>query len=170
MVRAGVARRLEATLGDPGCRIVVAECPDGVVGMAILTLSRVGQLLDATAVELHHVVVDERHRRRGVGRALVAAGVAWAEELGADDVVAGVYPHLREANRFYARLGFSPMLVRRVAPTAGLRRRLAQLDRRPAVDGRVRRRGLAPVRGGVPPLPIRLGRVEEAATAGTDRR
>lgn len=138
---AGAEERLLACLAEPGCRVVVAECDAGVVGMAILALSRIGQLLDTVTVELHHLVVADSHRRRGVGRALVAAGVAWAEELGADEVVAGVYPNLREANRFYARLGFAPLLVRRVAPTAGLRRRLAQLDRRPGTD-RVRRRVL----------------------------
>ena len=34
-------------------------------------------------------------------------------------------PTLREPNRFYARLGFSPVVVRRMAPVGVLRRRLA---------------------------------------------
>ena len=54
----------------------------------------------------------------------MAAAVAFAEEFGAEHVVVNVFPQLREANRFYARLGFCPLVVRRVASTAGLRRKL----------------------------------------------
>ncbi|MFL6139085.1 MAG: GNAT family N-acetyltransferase [Frankiaceae bacterium] len=161
---AGAEERLAACLAEPACRVVVAEYDRQVVGMAILALSRIGQLLDTVAVELHHVVVADGYRRRGVGRALVATGVSWAEELGADEVVAGVYPNLREANRFYARLGFAPLLVRRVAPTAGLKRRLAAIDRRPRVE-RVRRRALAPRPGRVAALPVRLVHADDAALA-----
>src|SRR6185437_5030000 len=57
--------------GGPAAAEVVAEAEDRVVGMAILSLSRIGQLLDAVAVELHHLVVADGYRRRGVGRALV---------------------------------------------------------------------------------------------------
>jgi hypothetical protein len=56
---------------------------------------------------------------------LVAAAAAYADEIGADHVAVSVAPGLREPNRFYARLGFSPVVVRRVAPVAILRRRLS---------------------------------------------
>lgn len=146
--RAG--ERLEHCIGDPECRVLVCERDDSVVGMAILTVSRVGQLLEQPAVQLSHLVVAPGHRRRGVGRSLVGAAVAWAEQLGAEQVVVSVLPSLREANRFYAQLGFAPLVVRRVAPVSALRRRLAQLDRHPALASAApRRRVLAGVRGGL---------------------
>ena len=87
-----------------------------------------------------HVVVGKAHRRRGVGHALVAAAADIADELGIEHVSVGVYPSLREASRFYARLGFAQVMVQRVVPTAMLRRRLcADLTTR-RVDDLVRRR------------------------------
>jgi hypothetical protein len=46
-----------------------------------------------------------------------------------------VPPAARDVNRFYARIGFAPMVVRRSAPVAQLRRRLGvepRLDPRDA--------------------------------------
>jgi GNAT superfamily N-acetyltransferase len=117
--------RLTAALRDPGCRVVVALEADDIVGMAVLCLTSLGPLTTLHAVQLNHVVVAKSHRKRGVGHALVAAAAAYADETGAEQVIVGVNPTLREANRFYARLGFTPAVVRRVAPVAVLRRRLS---------------------------------------------
>ena len=40
-------------------------------------------------------------------------------------MITSVLPQLRETNRFYARLGFSPVVIRRSVPVSVLRRRLA---------------------------------------------
>ncbi|MDX6202593.1 MAG: hypothetical protein QOJ83_2093, partial [Frankiales bacterium] len=85
--------------------------------------------------------------------------VTWAEEVGADEIVASVLPSLREANRFYARLGFAPLVMRRVVPVSTLRRNLALTDPRGAV--RPRRRGPLSVGGGGLGLRSRLGYNEE---------
>lgn len=133
-------QRVVDVLGDPACRVMVADDAGTVIGMAMFSIGRIGQLLDRPAVQLTHLVVADGHRHHGVGRSLIAAAVAWAEEIGADDVVASVGTTMREANRFYARLGFAPLVVRRVASVPSLRRRLAQLDRRPGSERRLRRR------------------------------
>jgi GNAT superfamily N-acetyltransferase len=118
--------RLNAALADENCRVVVATADDGEIqGMAVLCVTTLGPLTSLQAVQLNHVVVSKRHRKRGVGHALVAAAAAYADEKGVDQVVVGVSPTLRDVNRFYARLGFTPAVVRRVAPVAVLRRRLS---------------------------------------------
>jgi GNAT superfamily N-acetyltransferase len=120
------AERLAAALDDETCRVVVAAGDHGdIQGMAVLCVTSLGPLSQLHAVQLNHVVVAKGHRKRGVGHALVAAAAAYAEETGAEQVIVGVSPTLREANRFYARLGFTPAVVRRVAPLAVLRRRLS---------------------------------------------
>ena len=124
----GAEGRLIEVLHSTKCRIVVAEIDGDVVGMAILSDTFIGQLMEMPAVQLTHLVVAESHRRRGVGRALLSGAVTWAEEVGADEIVASVLPSLREANRFYARLGFAPLVMRRVVPVASLRRNLALSD------------------------------------------
>jgi hypothetical protein len=54
----------------------------------------------------------------------VAAAAAYADELGSEHVAVNVLPHVREDNRFYAKIGFTPLVVRRVASVATLRRSL----------------------------------------------
>lgn len=123
-------------------RFVVATIGDEVVGMAVLTTEPFAALFDAPTVHLNYLHVRAGHRRRGVGHALVAAAAAHAEDVGAEHVVTGVHPRLREAQRFYAQLGFGPMVVRRVAPVSVLRRRVG-LDRSAqGADVLARRRSL----------------------------
>jgi ribosomal protein S18 acetylase RimI-like enzyme len=137
--------RFAAILDDPAIRIVVATFDDVVEGMAILSTTTLGPLSTTSAVHIAHVVVEGGTRRRGVGRALVAAAAAYAEEIGAEHVTVSVYPGLREANRFYARLGFSPFVVRRLATVATLQRKLATAEHPVAVTEELtRRRIVAP--------------------------
>ena len=57
----------------------------------------------ATLVDLF---VDPRHRRQGVGTALVAAVMAWLAAKGAREVGLGVMADNADARRFWARQGF----------------------------------------------------------------
>lgn len=120
-----LATRLAGLLQDPSCRLLVALHDDEIGGLAVLSAGRLTPLVDGLTVHVHHMVVAGHHRRRGLGRALLSAASAWAEEIGADEMSAHVSPTLRETQRFYARLGFQPFVVRRVATTAALRRRLS---------------------------------------------
>jgi len=52
------------------------------------------------------LVVDERVRRQGVGRALVAEGERWARALGLSSLRLGSNVIRAEAHRFYQSLGF----------------------------------------------------------------
>jgi ribosomal protein S18 acetylase RimI-like enzyme len=145
------ARYLEA-LADPDRHLVIAVAEDdAALGMALFSVAPANALLDTPALHVSHAVVADRHKRRGAGKALVGAAAAFAEERGLDQVVVSVHPGSRDANRFFARLGFAPLAVRRVAPTAGLRRRLHSADAR-AVEHVVRRR------------PRRIGRLAGVAT------
>jgi GNAT superfamily N-acetyltransferase len=140
-------QRLRTVIADPACRVVVAVVDEEPVGMAVLSRTWVSPLLDAMAVQVSLLVVSASHRKHGVGRALVTAAVSYGEEIEADEVVVSVLPSLREANRFYAQLGFSPQVMRRTAPVAGLRRRLGTpQERRSHTDLARRRARLAPAR------------------------
>jgi hypothetical protein len=71
-----------------------------------------------------------------------------AERHGAEQVVSNAPPSARETHRFLARLGFTPLVVRRVAPTALLRRRLAGESRRSALEDLLSRRRSLRARAG----------------------
>lgn len=117
--------RYRAVLDDPARRVVLAvDEADRPIGMAIFALDIVGELLDVPAVRVSHLVVDRAQRRRGAGRALVAAAASYAEEAGVEHVMTGAAPTSRDSNRFLARLGFAPVVVRRVGSLALLRRNL----------------------------------------------
>lgn len=130
---AATEARYADAMRDPGCRLVVAERAGAPVGMVLLCVGSSTTIVETPAVEMTHMVVAHRHRRHGAGKALVLAAAAYADELGLDQVVASVLPQDREANRFYARLGFGPVVVRRVASVSALRRQRTGVGDRAAL-------------------------------------
>ena len=84
-------------------------------GAWILSVSAFAMASHVSGVcDLEAVVVDPRLRRRGLGRVLVNAVLAWARTLGATRVELEVRPSNIAAIRLYEQLGFR---------TDGLRRR-----------------------------------------------
>jgi GNAT superfamily N-acetyltransferase len=119
-----VSARLAEAISSDDCRVIVAVADDQVAGMAVLREMRPDPLSLHRVVQVSHVVVSAGKRRRGVGHALLAAAADFGDERQIEHVAAGVYPSLRDVSRFYARLGFAPVMVHRVAPVTVLRRRL----------------------------------------------
>jgi GNAT superfamily N-acetyltransferase len=147
----GLRERLAWVATDPSSRVLVAIVDDDeVAGMTLLIDSPYAPLFEQRAVHAHYLHVRDGFRRRGVGKALLAAAVAFAEEVGAEHVMTSVLPQMRETQRFYARLGFSPVVVRRSAPVSVLRRRLAPSGATSVTDNLLaRRRSLRRVRAAV---------------------
>jgi hypothetical protein len=110
-------------------------------------------------VHVEHLFVVPPVRRHGVARALLHGVASVAERHGADQVVSNAPPSARETHRFLARLGFTPLVVRRVAPTSLLRRRLAGESRRSALEDLLSRRRS---------LRARTGRQQVAAAAAAE--
>jgi hypothetical protein len=74
---------------------------------------------------------------------LIQAATDFSAERRIEHVGVSVYPSLRDASRFYARLGFAPAALYRIAPVGVLRRRMGPDRQLPAVFGdRMRRSGL----------------------------
>jgi ribosomal protein S18 acetylase RimI-like enzyme len=146
----GVLDRLKLIADDPNSRALVGVIDGEVAGMAVLTTSSYALLFDQDAVHVHYLHVREGYRRRGVGHALLAIAVATADEVGAEHILTSVMPQLRDTQRFYARLGFGPVVTRRSVPVSTLRRRLAGDGRRSLAHNVVaRRRTLRRVRAAV---------------------
>jgi GNAT superfamily N-acetyltransferase len=118
-----------ARAGD-GRMILVAvdESSDEVVGLVVARPDQIGAIDLTPALHVTHMLVAPKHRRRGVGRALLGAVVCAAENAGCWHVIATVGSGSREANRYLARLGFAPLVLHRVTSTVGLRRALGMSD------------------------------------------
>lgn len=112
---------IKDSLGSAEQRLVVAEvdgAPAGAVLLRVTTLTPLNLEPVVQAVSPH---VLPEFRRIGLGRTLVEAAAAYAEELGVAHVATGAAAGSRDANRFMARLGLGPHAVLRVAPTALVR-------------------------------------------------
>jgi GNAT superfamily N-acetyltransferase len=146
---AAAAAGFRALLADPGHRVVLAVLPaasapsgaEEAVGLLVLGVDPLSVVLGSPQVTVDNLVVAAGHRRRGVGAVLLAAAAAYAEEVGADHLVATVGGHEAERQRFLARMGFAPLTTRRIVPRALLVRslqawqcnRLLPAPRRPAL-------------------------------------
>ena len=121
--RAAADGRLREALGRADVRAWVARVDGTAVGYAITSENPFG-LSTQPEVAIDQIFVDRRARRHGVARALLTTVVAHAERRGSEVIVSNVPAQSREANRFFARWGFSSVVVRRVVSTSVLRRRL----------------------------------------------
>ncbi|MFN8077432.1 MAG: GNAT family N-acetyltransferase [Kineosporiaceae bacterium] len=133
------ARLLEA-LTDHHVDVLLARTEGEAVGFAVLRTASLNPLAPTPVVQVEQLFVSAEARRRGVGRALVAATASAADRAGVDQVVCNVVPGARATHRFWARLGFAPMVVRRGTSVAALRRRLVSEGRRPVLEDVLARR------------------------------
>jgi GNAT superfamily N-acetyltransferase len=132
-------RLREALLGDE-VQVVIARWDARAVGYAVLRLAPAAALADGLALQIEHLFVIPELRRHGVARSLLSVVTGIAERAGAEQIVSSAPPGARDTHRFLARLGFSPVVVRRVAATSVLRRKLAGEGRRGGLDDLLSRR------------------------------
>jgi GNAT superfamily N-acetyltransferase len=100
-----VAARLRRLDTSPADRVFVAELEGEVVGAASV---HVGLTLeyDEPAAKLSAIVVDEDHRRQGIGEALAKAVEEEAEAQGCCLVFLTTAERRADAHAFYRRLGY----------------------------------------------------------------
>jgi GNAT superfamily N-acetyltransferase len=112
-----VVRRLGAFNAAPGVAAFVAEDEGRIHGVA--TVQRLHVLhSDSGFAQLLLLVVGTGARRRGVGRALVAAAEAWALERGCTRMLVACGEERTDAHSFYEALGYhhtARRYVRRLA-------------------------------------------------------
>lgn len=103
----------------------IAFVDDRAAGYVVLADSTRSLLVNSPCVSIDMLFVHPELRRTGVGKALLGAAGRHADRQGAEHLASAVPAQNREANRFFARLGFAPETVRRVTSTATLQRKLS---------------------------------------------
>ncbi|MEO9110437.1 MAG: GNAT family N-acetyltransferase [Jatrophihabitantaceae bacterium] len=114
--------------GERTLLVAVDEGTTELVGLLAARPDDIGAIDLTPVLHVSHLIVAAKQRRRGIGRALLAAAVHLAEDRGYDRVLATAASGSRDGNRYLARLGFAPLVVHRVASTATLRRTLGIAD------------------------------------------
>ena len=147
--RAASDGRLRAALDREDVRAFLALGDGGdPVGFVVATHSPFSGLTEAPSVAIDQIYVTPRARRHGVARHLLAAVTAYAEKVGCEQIGCNVPSQHREANRFFARLGFNSQIVRRVTSTGALRRRIGVDEPRLSLEQILNRRRSLRARAG----------------------
>jgi GNAT superfamily N-acetyltransferase len=139
-LRAATEGRIADALSREGVFAHLATVGNEVVGFVVLTTSPLSGLIDIPSVCVDQLYVVPESRRSGVAHALLSRAAGLAETLGCEHLATCVPAQARELNRFFARLGFSSYVVRRVTSTSALRRRLAREEPRAGLDQVLSRR------------------------------
>ena len=121
--------RITAALHREDVRAYVALSDGQAVGFAVAATSPFSALTDAPCVTIDQLYVAPEQRKHGVARQLMTAVTLYADSRGCEQIGCNVPAQHREANRFFARLGFSSQVVRRITTVSALRRRLGTDER-----------------------------------------
>ncbi|WP_138466184.1 GNAT family N-acetyltransferase [Poseidonocella sp. HB161398] len=100
------ATRFAGLLADPDEHVTVSENEDGPDGFIRLSRGRPAPVPGCSDMEISTLYVQPRHHGRGLGRALLRAGLAHAREAGAPDVWLATNSENAPAIGFYLRQGF----------------------------------------------------------------
>ena len=96
-------RFIRAVRRHPDAAVLVAELDGELVGR--LSLSRDAHPASGHVADLG-LMVDGRHRRQGIGRALMVAAAQWATENGVTKLELHVFPWNQPAIALYESLGY----------------------------------------------------------------
>ncbi len=105
--------RLERLRENVDHVILVAELTSHEVVGWVHVSSRVS-FLDEPIAEIGGLVVDQNHRRRGIGRKLIQAAERWARSKGYSKVVVRSNVVRPEAHEFYPSVGYQLSKTSRV--------------------------------------------------------
>ena len=147
-VRKTTVDSIRNALARPEMIAFVAYSDGRPAGYVVLDDCSLNPFSDSSCLCIEQIYVRKDERGVGVARSLMQAVATFADLQGATEVACMVPSNVRDAHRFYARLGFTPLTVRRVASTAALRRKLAgdQVGPRHALDQVLLRRRIARLR------------------------
>ncbi len=116
---------VRAALARPETAAFVALLDGAAVGYVVATDCSLNPFAEGACVSVEQLFVAKEARKSGVAKALMSAVTSYAERQDADQIACSVPAGVRDSNRFFARLGFTPVTTRRLTATAALRRKLS---------------------------------------------
>jgi GNAT superfamily N-acetyltransferase len=135
-----VGPRLAEAITAGQVEVLLARREGRPAGFLILRVAPLNFMVNQQVICIDEIFVAEPDRRHGVARAMLSQVAGRAERSGAEQIISSVMPWARDTHRFFARLGFSPLTVRRAVAPATLRRRLSGEVRRGGLEDLLSRR------------------------------
>jgi ribosomal protein S18 acetylase RimI-like enzyme len=109
---ADYASFLARQLGKPDVAVLVADVSGDVIGYAYAAVEGYDYMaLRGPAGVVHDILVDPEFRRRGIGRLLLDAALAFLKVRGAPRVVLTTAEGNEAAQRLFARAGFRRTMI-----------------------------------------------------------
>jgi ribosomal protein S18 acetylase RimI-like enzyme len=108
----GYASFMGTQLDDTARAVLVADVDGDVIGYAYAAVEGYDYMaLRGPAGVMHDIIVDPRHRGRGVGRLLVNAAMEFFRSRGTPRVVLSTAERNEAAQRLFASMGFRRTMV-----------------------------------------------------------
>lgn len=108
---ARLRRMLEADLRAPDAAVFVADAAGDLTGFACVRIARAPPIFEEVErAEISDLFVRAAARRRGTGRALAGACLAWVRRRGVARAEVRVASANREGQAFWRALGFSALM------------------------------------------------------------
>ena len=142
--------RIAMATANENFRVLTAWDAEKAVGIALISIAEVGTWVEMPSLQISGLHVHKSSRHRGIAKALLNSALGYADIWGCNNIMASVPPHERDANRFFARLGFAPIATRRICDTAQLRKKISDEPSR-MVAQRIRRRSASILSGELRP-------------------
>jgi ribosomal protein S18 acetylase RimI-like enzyme len=109
---AGYASFIGTQLEDPDKAVLVADDSGDVIGYAYAAVAGYDYMaLRGPAGVLHDIIVDPKHRGRGVGRLLLNAALGFFRSRGVPRVVLSTAERNEAAQRLFASMGFRRTMI-----------------------------------------------------------
>jgi GNAT superfamily N-acetyltransferase len=120
-----LTQRFETILASDRRTVLAAfgEAED-LLGFAVVHEDELAPLDPTPVLQVSDLVIAAGAQRHDIGRSLLAAAVRLADDRDIDHVLVTASSSSRDTNRYFARLGFAPLVIRRIASTTVLRRSL----------------------------------------------
>jgi len=106
-----IKNSIESTNG----KVFIAEEENSIAGYCIMTIREIRNhhiFRDMTNIEIEDLCVDEKFRKRGIGKILFDKVRDYAKTINANYIELGVWEFNRNAKNFYEHLGMKPRLHR----------------------------------------------------------
>ena len=106
---------ISRVVGDENAVIFIAEIQNEIIGLAyayVRTIPELAIRIPCRAGEVDQIIVHNKFRRCGVGKALMGRIDEWASQMKLDHLELSVWNFNEAARDFYRSLGYEHMFLR----------------------------------------------------------